>query len=104
MSKFRSLLEASCALALVSCASSGTNFSQRKAVKPQPGVSTKADAVHALGNPNNETFRADSTVILTWMHSSGTAWGSGKSRYVSILFAKDGTMIRMLQRGSTDVQ
>ena len=58
----------------------------------------------ALGKPDAETFNTDSTVILTWMHSKGTAWGTGKSRYVSILFHKDGTMLRMLQRGTTDVR
>jgi hypothetical protein len=91
-------------IVLAGCASAGTNFDQSKADQLQPGVSTRADAERSLGKPNNETFNTDSTVILTWMHSTGTAWGTGKSRYVSILFRKDGTMLRMLQRGRTNVQ
>lgn len=90
--------------ALTACASSGTNYDPAKAEALTPGVSTLADAKKALGKPNNETFLADSTTMLTWLHSSGTAWGSGKSRYLSILFDRQGRMVRIVQKGQTTVQ
>ena len=46
---------------------------------------------------------ADSSVVLVWMHSTGTAWGTGKGRSLSILFDKDGKMVRLLQRTETSV-
>ena len=86
------------------CASSGTNFDQTRADQLQPGLSTREDAVKALGKPNNELFNTDSTVILTWMQTKSSAGGAGKSRHQSIMFHKDGRMVKLLTKGSTDVR
>lgn len=90
--------------ALVACATTGTKFDPAKADQLRPQVSTRADAIELLGKPANETFLADSTTILLWMHSTGTAWGSGKSGYLSALFDKHGKLVRVLQRGGTNLK
>lgn len=99
----RRLLVAGLLGVLAACASAGTNYDPAKADQLVPGESTRAEAVKLLGKPNSETFRADSSVILLWMHSRGTAWGTGKSRSLAILFDKDGRMLRLLQRTETKV-
>jgi hypothetical protein len=98
------LLRGTVLVLLSGCASSGTNYDPAKADALTPGVSTQAEATKALGKPNNETFLADSTTMLTWLHSTGTAWGTGKSRYLSILFDREGRMVRIVQRGQTNTQ
>ena len=88
-------------LATSACATMGTKFDMTRVRQLEPGISTLADATKALGNPTNETYEADGSVIVLWMYSTGTALGTGKSEYVSILFERERRMVRLLQHGGT---
>jgi outer membrane protein assembly factor BamE (lipoprotein component of BamABCDE complex) len=52
------------ALALSACASTGTNVTEQQAAQFTPGVTTKAEVIAALGQPNGMATNTDGTSAL----------------------------------------
>ena len=57
-----------------------------------PGISTTADAIRTLGNPNSYAAMAQGQTLLQWMSFHGA-----HGIHLAILFSADGRMIRVQQ-------
>lgn len=85
-------------LALIAgCASVGQDFDMTEVDRLQPGVTTLEQAKERLGKPHTITNSADGRYGVTWIRSQAVI-GSVSSKGVSILFDKDGKMIRIVTR------
>jgi hypothetical protein len=80
-------------LSLGACASSGVNPGAASHFKP--GVTTRADAVAALGQPASVYEASDQTKTLTWA-ASGGLFDSDSTKGLSIQFGPDGRMVRIV--------
>jgi outer membrane protein assembly factor BamE (lipoprotein component of BamABCDE complex) len=74
----------------------GREFDISAADSLRPGVSTRADAVAALGVPTSESA-AGSGTLLQWQYSKGQ-WMNGSGAHLAILFDRDGRMVKVTQR------
>jgi hypothetical protein len=100
----RGLLTAAFAIAsLGGCVSTGTNFNPAAVDQLKPGM-IKAEVIAALGRPNSSSTMANGGEVLVWLHSRGTAWGSGDARSVSLLFDSAGHLVRVLNRTQTQIR
>lgn len=91
----RLVMAIACA-ALVACASSGTNFNEDAVARLVPTQTTETEAVALLGaKPYSRTIvKADGGYVLTWIHVRiGPI--NHRSRGLSVLFDKDGKMVRI---------
>ena len=87
-----------CAVAVLSaagCADGSASFASSTATHFTPGVTTRADAVAALGPPSSVYEAANGDKTIAWA-SDGGLFNPGETRQVSILFGSDDKMIRIL--------
>ena len=84
------------------CASTGTNFNPNAVSQLHAGM-TESDVIVLMGHPNGQSSLPNGGHILVWMHSTGTAFGTGEARSVSVLIGPDGTMQRVLNETSTSL-
>jgi hypothetical protein len=89
------VLSVAFAIAVASCATIGHRFDYTRVSELTPGVSTRDDAIRALGTPTAESSYADGSRLLQWQYVSGNALGRGSGSHVAILFDRDGKMIRV---------
>jgi hypothetical protein len=90
-------------LLLCACVTMGARFDPKDIDRLCVGQTTVADAVKLLGKPAHITYAEDGTRLLLWMFSTGTAWGTGKSESVTVLFSQTGRMVRLVNSGSSSV-
>jgi hypothetical protein len=90
------------ALALAGCMSVGTNYDPAVAQSLPIGTS-EADAIRALGQPNNVTMLTDGTRNLMWLHSTGNALGQGRARSVILHFDQQGRYTGMVSSNQTRI-
>lgn len=88
---------------LTACASVGTNFDPVRADSLTPGM-TLDQVQKQLGKRNSEVIRPDGQRLETWIYSRGTAWGTGSSRSLSLLFDADGKFVRVVSRNQADMR
>ena len=63
----------------------------------QPGVTTIKQAMAVLGRPQSVATQANGASVLGWLHTTPSPLGAA-NQGVTILFAADGRMVRVLQR------
>jgi len=86
------------AVALVcGCASVGKDFSMVDVDSLQPGVTTYEEAKEKLGKPSSVRTAADGRTAARWVHSEASVI-STSAKGVTIVFDKDGKMIRIAGR------
>lgn len=90
------------ALALAGCVSMGTNYDPAVAQGLPIGTS-EAEAIRALGQPNNVTVLADGSRNLMWLHSTGNALGQGRARSVILHFDQQGRYTGMVSSNQTRI-
>ncbi len=90
------MLAAVCAaLAGAACIDGEGAYVQSTGAHFTPGVTTRADAVKALGPPSSVFTAANGEQTLAWARDGGL-FNPGETRQYSILFGSDGRMIRVL--------
>lgn len=82
---------------IAGCASVGQDFDMAEVDRLQPGVTTLEEAKERLGKPRSISNSADGSYGVTWVRAQALM-GSVSSKGVSILFDKDGKMIRVVTR------
>lgn len=85
---------------VLGCASTGHKFDMSAADKFQPGVTTEADAIGALGPPTSQMVNADGTKLITWSYGKSTMLGSG-AKVLTIQFDHSGKMMGVFQQLTT---
>lgn len=91
-------------LVLAACVTVGQRFDLGRADELVVGESTEEDAKRLLGAPTAVTTLADSTYLLQWQYSRGTALGTGSGAHLVILFGPDGRMVRVVHQSTTKVR
>ena len=81
------------ALALTGCADGGGAFVSSTAGHFTPGVTTRADALKALGPPSSVYEAANGEKTLSWARDGGLS-NSGETKQYAIVFGPDDKMIR----------
>lgn len=81
----------------------GTKFEMAIVDSFQTQVTTKDDAVAKLGKPTSLMNQSDGGTILVWSYAEGNL-GRVASAGVSILFNKDGKMVRVVSRSENTVR
>lgn len=76
---------ASMILGLAGCASGGTMVSEQQAAEFQKGVSTRAQVLAKLGQPNSTTVAPDGTRIDVYAHVHAAANGASYIPVVGLL-------------------
>lgn len=82
-------------LSLSACFSYGHRFDYAAVGRFAPGITTRGDAVQALGEPNAMSVNPDGTTLLQWQDMRASALGA-TSAHAAILFDKNGTMMRVV--------
>ena len=85
--------------ALTGCVSVGKDFSMADVDAMQPGVTTFQDAVAKLGEPASTSMAGDGQKLASWVRVA-SGLGSTTQKAVSIVFGKDGKMIRVGSRSN----
>jgi hypothetical protein len=94
----RTLPLAVCAAAVLTCsacADGGGAFVPAASAHFAPGVTTRAEAITALGAPSAVYEAADGEKTVTWARDGGL-FNSGETRQYSVLFGTDDKMIRVV--------
>lgn len=73
------------ALLMAGCASSGTMVTEQQAGQFQDGVTTRAQVIAKLGDPNQATIASDGTRTDIYMHVSARADGASFIPVVGLL-------------------
>lgn len=81
------------AFIVTGCASHGTKFDSTHVDTFQPGITTIADAMTALGKPYSTSDMGKNGKLLQWIYAD-----VGGSGHVAILFRPDSTMERVTTR------
>lgn len=81
----------------VGCASLGKDYTQADIDAMQPGVTTYVQAQERLGKPHSVNYAADGRTTAAWVRVS-QVMGSMSAKGISVLFDKDGKMIRIVNR------
>ena len=79
-------------LALGGCGESA--MIQQTASRFAPGVTTRADAVAALGAPSSIYEAANGDTTLSWARDGGV-FDSSETRQLALVFGPDGKLIRV---------
>jgi hypothetical protein len=79
-----------------STSSAWPGFAVRRLSELVPGVSSVPDAVKLLGPTTSESTVGDGTTLLQWQYFEGS-----KGAHVAIIFAKNGTMVRVMHKFQT---
>ncbi len=79
------------------CASVGKDYTKADIDSMQPGVTTFQQVQEKLGKPTSVNYSADGRTAATWVRVSNVM-GSVSSKGVSILFDKEGKMIRIANK------
>jgi len=95
MGRFTAAVLVAAALALAGCADGEGQFATSTSSHFTPGVTTRAQAVAALGPPSSVYELADGTRTLTWARTGGL-FAEGETRSLSVLFGPDDKMIRVV--------
>ncbi|MBL0947597.1 hypothetical protein [Brevundimonas sp.] len=90
-------------VALGGCVSMGTDYDPTAVDQIVPGT-PMAEVIARLGQPNNRMTLANGQTQLLWMHSTGTAWGTGEARSVALLFDAQGKFVRVVMTNQTDMR
>ena len=85
---------------IAGCASTGQDFDMAEIDRLQPGITTIEQAKEKLGKPRSITNAADGSYGAIWVRAQASM-GSVTSKSVSILFDKDGKMIRVSHRSES---
>ena len=101
--KMKKHVTISAALMLAGCVSMGTNYDPNAVAQLQPGMS-KEEAIKILGKPNSISSLPDGQTVLGWVHSTGTAFGGGNARGVTLLFDASGKMTRTVYQNQFEVK
>ena len=89
MRAFKRMIGLVLALALAACTDFGSDAAQFT-----PGVTTRADAIAALGPPSSIYQAANGETTLSWAHSGGL-FRPGETRQYAIVFGPDDKMVRI---------
>jgi hypothetical protein len=81
-------------LACAACADGGGAFVSSAASHLTPGVTTRADALKALGPPSSVYEAANGEKTLSWARDGGL-FNSGETHQYAIVFGPDDKMIRV---------
>ena len=81
-------------LACAACADGGGAFVSSAASHLTPGVTTRADALKALGPPSSVYEAANGEKTLSWARDGGI-FNAGETRQYAIVFGPDDKMIRV---------
>ncbi len=100
----KAVLSIGTVLLLGACATSGTKFEMSAVNAMQPGVTTYEDAVATLGKPRGVAIAADGAKSVVWSWAEAGAFTGVQSRAVSILFGKDGKMIRVVGKAGDQIE
>jgi hypothetical protein len=83
------------ALALAACADGGGALVSSATSHFAPGVTTRADAVKALGPPSSVYEAANGETTVSWARDGGL-FNADETRQYAIVFGPDGTMLRVV--------
>jgi hypothetical protein len=83
------------ALACAACADGGGAFVSAASSRFTPGVTTRADAVKALGPPSSVYEAANGEKTIAWARDGGL-FNAGETRQYAIVFGPDDKMIRVV--------
>lgn len=75
-----------------SCAQLGNDFPMERADEIKQGVTTKDEVRQIFGEPVSVSRREDGSENWVYMHSVGTAFGTGKGKSLGISFRPDGVV------------
>jgi hypothetical protein len=82
-------------LACAACADGGGAFVSAASSGFTPGVTTRADAVRALGPPSSVYEAANGEKTVAWARDGGL-FNAGETRQYAIVFGPDDKMIRVV--------
>ena len=88
---------------LAGCVSVGTNYNTAAVGQLQPGLS-KEEVIARLGPPNSRSTTPTGEEVMVWLHSTGTALGTGRARSVTLLFDASGHFVRVLNTTETQIR
>ena len=91
MRTFALLVAVSAALACAACADDVSATSSHFT----PGVTTRADAIKALGAPSSVYEAANGERTLSWARDGGL-FNSGETRQYAVVFGPDDKMLRVV--------
>lgn len=97
---FAYLILLSTVLAGSSCAQVGNDFPMERASEIKQGVTTKDEVRRIFGEPVSVSRGQDGSETWVYMHSVGTAFGTGKAKTLGIAFRPDG-VVRHIQETNT---
>lgn len=81
-------------LSLAGCMTMGRPFDPNTVRQFKPGVTTRQDAITALGPPSAESDAGRDQTLLQWQYIHGTMFG-GSGAHAAILFGSDGKMVNL---------
>jgi hypothetical protein len=90
----KALALAACAGLLLSVAGCADSFVDSNAARFTPGVTTRAQAIAALGPPSSVYQAADGETTLAWARGGGL-FNPGETHQYAIVFGPDDKMIRV---------
>lgn len=91
------------ALACSACVSMGPNYDPAIISSIQPGTS-ESEVIAKLGRPTSTTTLGDGTRQLMWVHSTGTALGTGSARSAMLLFDQSGKFVKVMSTNQTNIR
>lgn len=91
----KALAMAILALALAGCADEQGTYASDSASRFAPGVTTRAQAIAALGPPSSIYDQADGSRTISWARNGGL-FAESQTRSLSIQFGPDDRMIRIV--------
>ena len=83
-----------------SCAQIGNDFPIERTGEIKHGVTTKEEVKQIFGEPVSVSRGEDGSETWVYMHSVGTALGTGKAKTLGIAFRPDG-VVRHIQETNT---
>jgi hypothetical protein len=96
----RTLALVACAVAVLACtacADGGSAFVSSASSHFTAGVTTRADAIKALGPPSSVFDAANGEKTLAWARDGGL-FDAGDTRQFAVLFGPDDKMIRVVSQ------
>lgn len=92
----RIALTALLTLALIGCASFGTDFKQEDVASIHKGETTEAQLLQTFGNPYTTTSNSNGTRTLTWTYAHATAFSPGKGKSLMVKLNESGVVEKYL--------
>lgn len=83
---------------LTACAHMGTKFEMADVDSLRPGVTTQQEAIAKLGKPNHSSTASNGYTLLAWQYAEAGYLTGATGRGVTLLFDKDGKMVRVMSR------